>query len=324
MNRLAHAAVVALTSAGAMLTGPVLAQDYPVKPVRIVVPFPPGGNTDIMARLIGGQLSEFWGQRFIIENRPGGDSIIGAVAVAHAPPDGYALLLAGDAVVTMNQYLHKNLPYDPFKDFAPITMVGRSTTVVSVDAKTGPKTMRELVERARANPGRLTFGTATLTAQLAGETLKRLAGIDMVHVPYKGAAPAVQALLANEVSFLIDGLPAALPHVRAGRLRMLATTGSLVPSMPELRTISEAAGLPPFDASSWQGFFAPSGTPAAVVDKLRAGIERVLIIPEMRAKFLDNGVTINVSASADEFSALIRRDAERRARAIKEAGIGAQ
>ncbi|MSQ50593.1 MAG: tripartite tricarboxylate transporter substrate binding protein [Betaproteobacteria bacterium] len=325
MKNLVRVLAVALTAAATVVSfGSVFAQGYPTKPVRIVVPFPPGGNSDIQARMIGQKLDELWGQRFVIENRPGADTIIGAEVVARAPADGYTLLFAVDATVTMNQYLHKKLPYDPIKDFAPITMVGRSTTVVSVDANTGPKTLRELVDRARANPGKLTFGSATLSSQLAGEMLKRLAGLDIVHVPYKGAAPAVQALLANEVSFIIDGLPSALPHVRAGKFRTLATTGSLLPNMPELRTISEAAGLPPFDVSSWQGFFAPAGTPAAIVERLRLGVERVVNIPEVRGKFLDNGVSINLSASPEEFAALIRRDAQVRAKAIKEAGISAQ
>ncbi len=325
MNHLVRVILVALATAGAMITwGSVLAQAYPAKPVRIVVPFPPGGNSDVTARLLGQKLDELWGQRFIIENRPGANTIIGADVVAHAPPDGYTLLLTLAETLTMNQYLYKKLPYDPFKDLAPITMVGRSTTVVAVDAKTGPKTLRELVDRARANPGKLTFGAATQTSQLAGEMLKMLAGVDILYVPYKGAAPAIQALLANEVTFIIDGLAGALPHARAGVFRILATTGNRLPTMPALQTIAEAAGLPPFDVSTWQGFFAPGGTPAAIIERLRAGIERVVNTPEVKGKLVDNGLSVAVSATSDEFAAFIRRDAEQRAKVIKEAGISAQ
>ncbi|OGT80630.1 MAG: hypothetical protein A3H91_00305 [Gammaproteobacteria bacterium RIFCSPLOWO2_02_FULL_61_13] len=325
MNRLVRVTVIALVTAGVMIApAPILAQTYPAKPVRIVVPFPPGGNSDVTARLLGQKLDELWGQRFIVENRPGANTIIGADVAAHAPPDGYTLLLTLAETVTMNQYLYKKLPYDPFKDLAPITMIGRSTTVVAVDAKTGPKTLRELVDRARANPGKLTFGAATQTSQLAGEMLKSLAGVDILYVPYKGAAPTIQAMLANEVTFIIDGLAGTLPHVRTGAFRILATTGNRLASMPELQTIAEAAGLPPFDVSTWQGVFAPGGTPPAIVEKLRAGIERIVNAPEVKGKLQDNGLSVAVSATADAFAAFIRRDAEQRAKIIREAGISAQ
>lgn len=313
---------VALALLGVGLAGPVHAESYPVRPVRIVVPFPAGGPIDFQTRIVGQKLSESWGQQVIVDNRAGGNTIIGAEAVAKAAPDGYTLLMAIDSTLVMNQVLYSKLPYDPLKDFAPVTRAVRGTTIVAVDAASGPKSIRELVERARAHPGTLTFGAGTITTQMAGEMFKKQLGLDIVFVPYKGSAPTVQALLTNEVTFIVDGLAPSVPHINSGTFRVLAvTSGRPAAALPDVPTLAAAAGLPGFDIATWQGLVAPAGTPAAVIDRLHADVGRALNLPDVTAKLASAGLVPDTSTTPAEFAAFIRAEARRWAAAIPDAGI---
>jgi len=298
------------------------AQSYPNRPIRIIVPFPAGGPTDVQSRILAEKLSERWGQQVIVDNRAGGNTIIGAVAVAKAVPDGYTLLMAIDSTLVMNQYLYASLPYDPFKDFAPITRVVRGTTVMVTDAATGPATIKALIERARAKPGTLSFGAGTITTQLAGEMFKQQLGLTIITVPFKGSAPSVQALLAHDVTYIVDGLAPSIPHIKNGAFRTLAVTGGhRVAALPGVPTLAEAAGLPGFDIATWQGLIAPTGTPPAVIAKLHDELGRVLALPEVTDKFATFGLTADPSATPAEFATFIRAEADRWAKVIPTAGI---
>jgi len=298
------------------------AQSYPNRPIRIIVPFPAGGPTDVQSRILAEKLSERWGQQVIVDNRAGGNTIIGAVAVAKAVPDGYTLLMAIDSTLVMNQYLYASLPYDPFKDFAPITRVVRGTTVMVTDAATGPATIKALIERARAKPGTLSFGAGTITTQLAGEMFKQQLGLTIITVPFKGSAPSVQALLAHDVTYIVDGLAPSIPHIKNGAFRTLAVTGGhRVAALPGVPTLAEAAGLPGFDIATWQGLIAPTGTPPAVIAKLHDELGRVLALPEVTDKLATFGLTADPSATPAEFATFIRAEADRWAKVIPTAGI---
>ena len=318
--RLIAAAV--LMGAALAAVGHAAAQPYPSRPVRIIVPFPAGGPTDVQSRILAEKLSQRWQQQVIVDDRPGGNTIIGAVAVAKAVPDGYTLLMAIDSTLVMNQYLYATLPYDPLKDFAPITRVVRGTSILATDTATGPATIKELIERARAKPGTLSFGAGTITTQLAGEMFKQQLGLNIITVPFKGSAPSVQALLAHDVSFIVDGLAPSVPHIKSGAFRALAITGGhRVAALPGVPTLAEAADLPGFDIATWQGLMAPAGTPAAVIAILHDGLGRVLALPEVTDKLATFGLTADPSKTPDEFAGFIRAEAERWAKVIPTAGI---
>ena len=318
MRLVAMAALMGAVIGSASAAG----QSYPNRPIRIIVPFPAGGPTDVQSRILAEKLSERWGQQVIVDNRAGGNTIIGAVAVAKAVPDGYTLLMAIDSTLVMNQYLYASLPYDPFKDFAPITRVVRGTTVMVTDAATGPATIKALIERARAKPGTLSFGAGTITTQLAGEMFKQQLGLTIITVPFKGSAPSVQALLAHDVTYIVDGLAPSIPHIKNGAFRTLAVTGGhRVAALPGVPTLAEAAGLPGFDIATWQGLIAPTGTPPAVIAKLHDELGRVLALPEVTDKFATFGLTADPSATPAEFATFIRAEADRWAKVIPTAGI---
>jgi tripartite-type tricarboxylate transporter receptor subunit TctC len=316
------AAAFAALLATALPVGSAYAQAYPTKPVRIIVPFPPGGPLDVQTRILGQKLSEAWSQQVVIDNKAGGNTIIGAELAAKAAPDGYTFLMAIDSTLVMNQYLYAKLPYDPLKDFAPISRAVRGTTIIAVDAATGPKTVKELIERAKAAPGKLTFGSGTVTTQLAGEMFKRRLGLDIVFVPYKGSAPSVQALLSHEITFIVDGLAPSVPHIQSGAFRVLAVTGAKpAAALPGVPTLADAANLPGFDVATWQGLVAPAGTPAAIIGKVHGDIARALAMPDVVQKLQAVGLSAEPSASPAEFAAFIRGEADRWAKAIPEAGI---
>jgi tripartite-type tricarboxylate transporter receptor subunit TctC len=297
------------------------AQSYPNKPIRMIVPFPAGGPSDVLARVIGQKMSETFGQQVVVDNRPGGNTIIGAEAVAKAAPDGYTLLMAIDSTLTMNQYLYSKLPYDPLKDFAPISLAGLAPVIIEVDAKTGPQSVRELFERAKANPGKLTYGAGTITTQLIGEMLKTMAGIDIVYVAYRGSAPTVQGLLTHEVSFTIDGVTSSVPHIQAGTFRVLATTGSTpIPALPNLPKLSSEPGFAGFDVATWLGLVAPAGTPQPIVTKLAQEVARISGLPDAKEKLAAAGIELT-SKSPAEFGQFIRHEADRWAKVIQQAGI---
>ena len=295
---------------------------YPDRAVRIIVPFPAGGPTDILARVIGQRLSEDWGQPVVIENRPGGDTVIAAQQVAKAEPDGYTLLAAMDTTLVMNLATKKNLPYDPYKDFAYITMASQNTSLLSVRADDGPKTVQELIEKAKANPGKLNYGAGIITTRLAGYLFAREAGIQVQLIPYKGSPDVVQGLLTGAVDFIVDGIATALPLVKAGKVRALAKLNSRpLPALPEVQPLAVAAGLPALeDISSWTGLVAPAGTPRPLVEKIQAAVRTMFADPAIFKKLQDSGITA-VSSTPEEFEAYFRKEAVRWDTAFKESGI---
>ena len=297
------------------------AQAYPAKAVRIVVPFPAGGASDISARLIGQKASEAWGQPVIVENRPGGNTVIGAEIVARAAPDGYTLLWAIDSTLVMNQNLYDKLSYDPLKDFAPITRTIASRQIMVANAASGIRSVKELIQRARENPGKLNFGAGTLTNQLGGLLFNTLAGVNIVYVPYKGSQPTVQGLLSGDVSFIIDGVTASLPHIKSGKFRVLANMGlGPIAALPGLPTLADEAGLPGFEVVIWQGMVAPASTPPDIVNRWHQEVVRVFALEDVRTKLTAIGQDL-ITCTPAEFSAFIRMESERWAKVIKQAGI---
>src|SRR3990172_4172834 len=270
VNSIARLLSSALLSACILWAQGSAAQSYPNKPVRIIIPSPAGGPTDVLTRVIAQKMNEAWGQQIIPDNRPGAASIIGAQAAAKAAPDGYTLMMAIDSTLALNPSLYAKLPYDPQKDFAPITRTAFSPIILVVDAASGPKSIRELIQRARANPGKLTFGTGTPSTRLAGEMIKSMANVDMLNVPFKASAGTVQGLLSKDVDFILDGVPAGISHIRSGKFRVLASLSSYpietLPGLPALASEPEFAG---FDVSVWLGLVAPAGTPPDIVNKVQ-------------------------------------------------------
>src|SRR5580693_8559577 len=247
------------------------AKAFPSRPIRIIVPFPAGGPTDILARVIGQRMSEDWGQAVVIENRPGANTAIGAQQVARAAPDGYTLLAAMDTTLVMNPAAIKNLPYDPFRDFASVTLAAKNTSLLTVRADGGPKTIGELIAGAKANSGKLNYGAGIITTRLAGYLFNREAGIDVQLVPYKGSAEVVQGLLTGAVDYIIDGVASSLPLIQSGRFRPLAKLNSRpLPALPDVQPLSLVAGMPALDdISSWIAIVGPARTPRAVGDKIK-------------------------------------------------------
>ena len=298
------------------------AENFPSRAIRIVVPFPAGGPSDIVARLIGQKMSEDWGQPVLIENRPGANTVLGAQAVAKAAPDGYTLLMAIDSTLTMNQYLYRNPPYDPFNDFAPITLTAKTMSLLAVPAATGPSSVKELIARAKAAPGKLNYGGGTLTAQLMGHLFNKAAGIDIVYVPFKGTPETVNGLLTGSVDLIYAASSIVMPLVQSGQIRLLAKLDSRShPSLPDLPTLAVAAGLLGFDdLSIWLGLVAPKGTPKPVIEKLSRKVAQILADPAMREKS-DRTGNYAVTSSPEEFEAFLRKESERWSKVLKELNI---
>jgi tripartite-type tricarboxylate transporter receptor subunit TctC len=298
------------------------AQSYPLKPIRLVVPYPAGGPLDIMARAIGQKLTEAWSQPVLVDNRAGAGGNIGADLVAKSPADGYTLLMGAVATHAINPTLYGKLPYDPVKDFAPVALVAQVPNILVVNPAVPAKSVRELIELARARPGYLNFGSGSTgsTGHLAGELFNTMAGVKMVHIPYKGGAPAMADLLAGQVQLMFDNLANALPNVKAGRLRALAvTTLARSPAMPELPTVAES-GLPGFDLTTWFGVMVPAGTPPEIVAKLNAEIVRALNANDMRERLAKMGAEAPVNNTPDRFAAFIRTEAAKYAQVVKDSG----
>jgi tripartite-type tricarboxylate transporter receptor subunit TctC len=285
------AALAVLVLALPAPTGSAWAQTYPNKPVRLVVPFAPGGTTDILARLVGAKLSEVYGQQFVIENRAGAGGNIGAEIVAKAPGDGYTILMGTPGTQAINQYVYRTMPYDTVNDFAPVSLVALVANVLAVNPQVPAKDLKELVALARAKPGTLNFATPGngTTGHLSTELLKTMAGIDLTHVPYRGSGPALQDLLAGQVQMTIDNIPSALPHIQAGSLRALAvTSGRRWFALPDVPTMAEA-GVAGYEATSWFVVMAPAKTPSDIVGRLSAEIDAQLKTEDMRKRFRDVG-----------------------------------
>jgi tripartite-type tricarboxylate transporter receptor subunit TctC len=298
------------------------AQTWPSKPLKLIVPFPPGGSTDILARALGQKLSEGLSQPVVIDNRPGAGGSIGAEAAAKAAPDGYTLFLGGVGSHAINPNLHDKLPYDPIKDFAPVGLLAHAALILVVHPAVPARDIAEFTAYARANPGRLNFASNGngSSSQLAAVMFDSMAGVDMVHVPYKGLSPALSDLLSGQVQVMFSSVVAILPHVRAGKLRALAVTGARrLAAMPELPTIAES-GLAGYEASSWYGILAPAGTPRDIVLKLNAELGKALEQPEVKNSLLAEGAE-PVGGSPEAFAAHIRSEKERLGNLIREAKI---
>jgi tripartite-type tricarboxylate transporter receptor subunit TctC len=296
-------------------------QAYPSKPIRLVVPFPAGGSLDAVARAIGQKLSISWGQPVIIDNRPGAGGNIGADLVAKSAPDGYTILEGALSTHAVNVSLYSRMPYDPIKDFAPITLVAVTPNVLVLNPSVPANSVAELIRYAKANPGKLAFGSGSngSAGHLAGELFKTAAHVDMVHVPYKGAAPAMQDLLGGQIQLMVDNLANAMQQVRAGKLKALAvTTAKRSPLVPELPTLAEA-GLPGFDIYTWWGFMAPAGTPKEIIAKWNAEVTRILNTPEMQAFFAQQGAE-PAPTTPEQFTALIQGEIPKYAKIIKASG----
>jgi tripartite-type tricarboxylate transporter receptor subunit TctC len=295
------------------------AQTYPTRPVRIVVGFPPGGSSDIVARLIGQSLSERLGQPFIIENRPGAGSNIAAEAVVRAPPDGYTLLLIFSANA-INATLYDKLNFSFIRDIAPVASVVRVPHVMEVNPLVPAKTVPEFIAYAKANPGKLNMasGGNGTPAHVSGELFKMLTGVNIVHVPYRGAAPALTDLLGGQVQVQFDNLASSIEHIRAGKLRALAvTTATRSEALPDIPTVGDF--VPGYEASAFFGIGAPQSTPAEIVDKLNKEINAILADPKMKARLADMGATV-LAGSPTDFGKLIAADTEKWAKVVKFSG----
>ncbi len=298
------------------------AQGYPHKPVRMVVGFPPGGGTDVVARVIGQKLSEWWGQVVVVENRPGATGTIGADAVAKSAPDGYTLLMGHVNSHAIAPNLFKNLPYDPIRDFAAVAYVGYVPNVLAVHPSVPAKSMRELIALAKAKPGSLHFASSGngSTQHLAGEMFKQLAGVDMVHVPYKGSGDAIKDLLAGVVELNFDTMPPVVEHIRGGRLRGLAiSTPTRLAQLPDVPTFIEE-GMTGFDVTNWYGVMAPAATPRELVARLNADINKAMRVPEVRARLEQVGTQLKEQSTA-EFSAFMKAELIKYAKLVKDADI---
>jgi tripartite-type tricarboxylate transporter receptor subunit TctC len=297
------------------------AETYPAKPIRLVVPFPPGGSPDVVARAIGQKLAEAWGQPIVVDNRPGAGGSLGADLVAKSAPDGYTILEGALSTQAVNVSLYGSMPYDPVRDFEPITLVAVTPNVLVLNPSVPANSVEELIAYARANPGALSFGSGSngSAGHLAGELFKTAAAVDMVHVAYRYAAAARQDLLAGRIQLMFDNLGDAMQQVRAGRLKALAvSTARRSTLVPELPTLAEA-GLPGFDISTWCGFLAPAGTPKAIVAKWNAEVARILATPEMEAVFAEQGAEPSPT-SPEAFAAMIQREIARYSKIVKASG----
>ena len=315
---------IALALLSGLSMGSAAAQEradaFPSRAIKIVVPFPAGGPSDVLARMIGQKMTEDWGQPVVIENRPGANTVLGAQQVAKAAPDGYTLLMAIDSTLTMNQYLYRTPPYDPFNDFAPITLTAKTMQLLIVNAASNVKTVKDLIAQAKAHPGKLNYGAGTITTKLTGYLFNKAAGVETMLVPYNGSAEVAQAVLTKSVDFSFDGPSASLSLIQGGQFRVLAKFDPRpFPPVPDLPMITTE--LPNMDEITvWLGLVAPKGTPPAVVDKLQGEVAKALADPAVKAKADASGLFPATSTPA-EFAAFIRKEAERWSTVVKETGM---
>ena len=290
---------------------PAAGQAYPDRPIRLVVPFPPGGINDLIARIIGISLSEQMKQTVVIDNRAGAGGTLGLGIAARANPDGYTLAFGATSTVAVSPALYRNLPYDPVKAFAPIAPLAEVPSVVLVTPSVAATSMKELIALARAKPGALNVASAGAgTSQHMGtELLKTMARIDMVHVPYKGGAAAMADLIGGQVQLLIEPLPTAMPHIKSGKARALAvTSSSRLPLLPDMPTVAEAAGLPGYELMIWFGVLAPADTPRPIVQRLNREVQKAVASPEVRERFAQQGATPSAAQTPEQFGAFIRKE----------------
>ena len=286
------------------------AQNYPARSIRMICPFPPSGTTDFVARLVAQRLTEAWGKPVVVDNRPGAGAVIGTEMVAKAVPDGYTVLIGGMTTHAVNPALYKRLIFDPIKDFTPVSLVVSAPQLLAVHPSVPAKTVQELIALAKAKPGRLNYGSAGIATSphLTFELFKSMAGIDAVHVPYKGTGPAIIDLMGGQVQMMITGVVALMPHIKSGKLRGLAVTSAKrVPALPNLPTIAES-GIPGFDVSVWFGVFMPGGTPKPIVAKMNAEIRKILEMPDVRQLLIDQGADPTASNTPEEYAAYVKSE----------------
>lgn len=317
----------ALALCGAALTVPALAQGaWPSKPVRIVVPFAAGGTTDILARALAPELSKAFGQQFIVDNRAGAGGNVGADIVAKSPGDGYTLLMGTVGTHGINRALYSKLPYDPIKDFEPITLVAGVPNVMVMNAEKAKalniNSVNDFIKHAKANPGKLNMASSGngTSIHLAGELFKSMSGTYMVHFPYRGSGPALLDMIGGTMDVMFDNLPSSMPQIRGGKLKALAVTSSeRSAAMPEIPTVAEAAGLKGFDASSWFGLLAPAGTPPEIVSRIQQEVAKSLNTPAMKEKLVAQGAIPSGNTPA-EFARLIDSEHKKWAQVVKTSG----
>ena len=313
--------VASALAAPSILSSRAQGADWPVKPVRVVVPFTPGGSTDITARLVSNRLQEVWGQSVVVDNRPGAGGNIAADAVAHSDPDGYTIFIVGPGLAT-NQFLYPQLSYDPVRDFAPVTLLITQPNLMCVPISSPAKSVQEFIAYCNANPGKVTYASSGngTTLHLSGELFKRLAKVEMIHIPYRGGAPAINDLIPGRVDVIFDNMPSILPHAKAGSLRALAvTTKERVAVVPEIPTIAES-GVPGFDVFSWFGFFVPAKTPEGVIAKINADTNAALAHPSVKTRFEELGADPKGSTPA-ELAAFLKSEIDKWGPVIREAKI---
>ncbi len=311
---------LAALAAGLLLASAAAAQTYPTRQIRLVVPFAAGGPADLLARVIADEMSKDFGQTVFVDNRAGANTIIGAEVVAKADPDGYTLLMAIDGTLVMNPYLYGKLSYDPFRDFAPVTLIARVPSVIEANNSVTAGTVQEIIAQEKAKPGTFLMGYSTPTSQVTGELLNMTAGIKIPLVPYRGGSTQVTGLLGGEISLGLESVNVALPLARAGKLKIIALTGGERISLaPEIPTVAET--LPGFDLGIWQSIVAPAKTPAGIVDKLFGEIVAVLGREAIRNRLTTAGIEPATSKSPQDFAAFIRAQADIRAKVIKAVGL---
>ena len=310
---------------GLVLSFAAVAQTWPVKTVTIVVPYPPGGGIDPIARLIGQKLSERLKQQFIVDNKPGASGMVGAAYVARSAPDGYTLMISQMAEIVVNQHLVKSMAYNPEVDFAPVTLIVKLPFILAAHPSMPFKTVDELVAYARKNPGKLSYSSSGpgSAQHLAGEMLKRMAGIEMVHIPYKGVVPAISDMIGGQVQLGFAGLPTALPYVQSGKLLGLGVSSKgRAAAAPNIPPIAEAAGLGEFELIQWMGLFVPAKTPTAIVQKLQQEVATVLRLPDIEEKLLAQGYE-PVGNSSAEFADFVKAERAKVGRIVRESNITA-
>lgn len=309
-----------LACGSALAQTPAQAEEYPVRSVRLVVPFPAGGPTDVLARVLAKNMNEKWGQGVVVENRPGAGSAVAAAAVARSAPDGYTLLMAMDTTLVMNPIAMKTINYK-IDDFAPISLAASNTSILVVPAN-GPKSVAELIAKGVTNPGKLNYGAGIITTRLGAFLFSKLAGLQAVSVPYNGSAEVVRALLDGSIDYAVDGIAPHLPHIRDGKLRALAKLDSKpVESLPDLRPLDQAANMPELaEIATWVGVVAPAGVSRNVIDKVREAVVEATNNAEIRRRMAPLGITVTNSTS-EEFAALIRSEAKRWEPVVRESGF---
>ena len=298
------------------------AQGYPTKPIRIVVGFPPGGGNDIIARMVGAKMQESWGQSVVIDNKPGANSIIAAELVAKSAPDGYTLLVNATGGMSVNPVLYAKLPYDPLRDFVPISMVGSFPLVLAVNPSVPANSVQELVAYAKANPGKLNYSAGSTAFQVATEMFKQMTGVDVRHIPYKGSAASITAVIAGDVQMTIVDTPPLVPQLKGGKVRAIAVTSAKrSAAMPDLPAIAES--VPGYEMVLWRGVFAPAGTAREVAEKLNAEVVRIVGLPDIREKLGGLGVE-PIGNTSEQMADWIRREIARYGPGVKAAGIKAE